>query len=126
MTHNVCTWLQAMQGLLVDWLERFSALLEPTDMEIAMWDEINLTLASMLAAGVSSSSAIIMRELGNAQSARLTAPRMFLIQTVYTHGTSAGCTPCVCTFQNLLTQHSGLSLGMLCALPHHLPRYPSR
>ena len=95
VTQKKKIWLQAMQGLLVEWLERFSALLEPTEMETAMWDEVNLTLASILAAEVSSSSANILRELGNAQSARLTAARMCLIQNVHTHGESAGYTACV-------------------------------
>ena len=75
-----------MQGLLIEWLERYNALLEPTDMETAMRDEVDLALASLLAAEVSPVPASILRVLGGAQSARLTAARMCLIQTVCTHG----------------------------------------
>lgn len=84
-----------MQALLVEWLVRYNALLEPSDMETAMRDEVDLALASMLAAEVCPSSASILRVFGNAQPAGFTAARMCLIRSIYTHGENAGCSFCV-------------------------------
>jgi len=75
-----------MQTLLVDWLERYNALLEPTEAESAMRDEIDLALAAILAASVTSPSANLLRVVCSAKSARLTAARVCLIQSMYVHG----------------------------------------
>ena len=74
----------------MDWLDRYNALLEPTDMEAAMRDEIDLALAAAMAAEVTPSSAAILRVVSSAQSARLTAARICLIQSVCSHGEGAG------------------------------------
>ena len=121
-----------MQGLLVAWLDRYNALLEPTDMETAMRDEVNLALASLLAAEVSPVPAGIMRVLGGAQSARLTAARMCLIQTVYTHGEKTSCTECLYSYDItcsklflgpatwVIQTHRGESIILYCniGIPH--------
>ena len=77
---------QAMQSLLVDWLERYSSLLEPTDMETALRDEVDMALASILAAGMASPSPSVLRMLRSAQTTKLTAARVCLIQSMFVHG----------------------------------------
>ena len=85
----------------MDWLDRYNALLEPTDMEAAMRDEIDMALAAILAAGVTPSSAAILRVVSNAQSSRLTAARICLVQSVCSHGEGTRL-----SFQRLLSGNS--------------------
>lgn len=87
VTHAFCR-LQAMQSLLVSWLERYDTLPQPTEMETAMRDEVALALASILAAGMCSPAAGIMKmynDISN-DTTGLTAPRMCLLQGITLHG----------------------------------------
>ncbi len=95
----------------MEWLDRYNALLEPTDMETAMRDEADLALASVLVAEVSPFPASILRVLEGAQSARLTAARMWLIQTVFTHGKDQNMLS-VCLCVSLSLQTAGLACGI--------------
>ena len=106
-SHDSTCLLQAMQGLLVEWLVRYNALLEPSDMETAMRDEVDLALASILAAELCPSTAGILRVLSTAQPAELTAARMCLIQNVHTHGKVPGCSSCVSIQENTTGYRAG-------------------
>ena len=86
--------LQALQALLCNWLERYAALLEPTDTEAAMRDEIDLVLASIVDAELVSPSASMLRLLCSTQPMKLTPARICLIQSAFGPGKSLTCPSC--------------------------------
>lgn len=72
----------------MSWLERYDTLPQPTEMETAMRDEVALALASILAAGMCSPAAGIMKMHNDISkdTTGLTAPRMCLLQGISLHG----------------------------------------
>ena len=84
--HAYSYLLQALQALLCKWLERYAALLEPTDMEAAMRDEVDLVLASIMNAGLVFHSASMLRLLCSTQPVKMTSARMRLILSAYKPG----------------------------------------
>ena len=80
--------LQALQALLCNWLERCAALLEPTDTEAAMRDEVDLVLASIMDAELIPPSASLLRLLCSTQPMKMTPARICLIQSAFKPGES--------------------------------------
>ena len=78
--------LQDLQALLCNWLDRYAALLEPTDTEAAMRDEIDLVLASIVDAELVSPSASMLRLLRSTQPMKMTPARICLIQSAFKPG----------------------------------------
>ena len=105
VTHACCR-PQAMQCLLLSWLERYDTLPQPTEMDTAMRDEVALALASILAAGMCFPAAGIMRMYNDFRenTTGLTAPRMCLLQGITVHGEapdSQRCPACQCDIGDL-------------------------